>query len=124
MFEVPVIALLPDTYIQDHAQRLYYYQQMMSARDHVKLGEVQSEVEDRYGRSPHTVSNACAIMSLRITAHSLGLDKLDARQGRIACSFKQTADVPPRLFTMIPKYNKSAAIVIDRPNAELPAGPE
>ncbi len=113
VFEVPVIALLPDTYIQDHAQRLYYYQQMMSARDHVKLGEVQSEVEDRYGRSPHTVSNAFAIMSLRITAHSLGLDKLDARQGRIACSFKQTADVPPRLFTMIPKYNKSAYMTRD-----------
>ncbi|MBS1702017.1 MAG: transcription-repair coupling factor [Armatimonadetes bacterium] len=107
-FEVPVIALLPDTYIKDHSQRLYYYQQMMSARDHGKLGEVQKEIEDRYGRAPQTVSNAFAIMALRITGHSLGIEKLDARQGRIACQFKTSADVPPRLFTMITKYNKAA----------------
>ena len=108
VFEVPVIALLPDTYIQDHAQRLYYYQQMMSARDHGRLGEVQKEIEDRYGRSPHTVSNAFAIMALRITARALMVEKLDARQGRIACSFKHSADLPPRLFTMMTKYNRSA----------------
>ncbi|MBI1333601.1 MAG: DEAD/DEAH box helicase [Armatimonadetes bacterium] len=107
-FEVPVIALLPDTYIKNHSQRLYYYQQMMSARDHGKLGEVQKEIEDRYGRAPQTVSNAFAIMALRITGHSLGIEKLDARQGRIACQFKTSADVPPRLFTMITKYNKAA----------------
>jgi transcription-repair coupling factor (superfamily II helicase) len=113
VFEVPVIALLPDTYIQDHAQRLYYYQQMMSSRSQAVLGEVQSEVEDRYGRPPHTVSNAFAIMSLRIIGHSLGVEKLDARQGRIACTFKTSADVPPRLFTMIQKYNKSAYLTRD-----------
>lgn len=113
VFEVPIIALLPDTYIQDHAQRLYYYQQMMSARDQIVLGAVQAEVEDRYGRPPHTVSNAFSIMSLRIIAHGLGVDKLDARQGRIACSFKTSADVPPRLFTMIQKYNKTAYLTRD-----------
>jgi transcription-repair coupling factor (superfamily II helicase) len=113
VFEVPVIALLPDTFVQDHAQRLYYYQQMMSARDHSRLGEVQKEIEDRYGRSPHTVSNAFAIMALRITAHSLGIEKLDARQGRIACTFKASADHPPRLFTMIPKYNKTCYLTRD-----------
>ena len=113
VFEVPVIALLPDTYIQDHSQRLYYYQQMMSARDHGKLGEVQKEIEDRYGRSPHTVSNAFAIMALRITGKELGIEKLDARQGRISCTFKNSTELPPRLFTMIPKFNKGAYLARD-----------
>jgi transcription-repair coupling factor (superfamily II helicase) len=108
VFEIPVIALLPDTYIQDHSQRLYYYQQMMSARDHGKLGEVQKEIEDRYGRSPQTVSNAFMIMALRISGQELSIEKLDARQGRIACSFKTNTDLPPRLFTMITKFNKTA----------------
>lgn len=107
-FEVPIVALLPDTYIQDHAQRLYYYQQMMSARQQERLGEVQKDIEDRYGRPPQTVSNAFAIMSLRIRGQELGIEKLDARQGRIAVSFKSSADVPPRLFTMLTKYNKTA----------------
>lgn len=108
VFEVPVIALLPDTYIQDHSQRLYYYQQMMSAREQGKLGEVQREIEDRYGRPPQTVSNAFAIMSLRITGQELGVEKLDARQGRVAIVFRSSADIPPRLFTMIGKYSKAA----------------
>lgn len=107
-FEVPIIALLPDTYIKDQAQRLFYYQQMMSARDLSRLGEVQKEVEDRYGRSPQTVSNAFAVMSLRIQGHPLGVEKLDARQGRLAISFRNSADIPPRIFTMITKYHKGA----------------
>lgn len=108
VFEIPVIALLPDTYILDHSQRLYYYQQMMSARSHERLGEVQKEIEDRYGRSPQTVSNAFMIMALRISGQELFIEKLDGRQGRIACFFKSNADLPPRLFTMITKFNKTA----------------
>jgi transcription-repair coupling factor (superfamily II helicase) len=79
-FEIPIIAMLPDSYITEQAQRLFYYQQMMSSRDLNRLGEVQAEVEDRYGRSPKPVSN----------------------------SFRSTADVPPRLFTAISKRNKEA----------------
>jgi transcription-repair coupling factor (superfamily II helicase) len=62
-FEVPVVALLPDSYIKDQAQRLFYYQRMMSAREEKTLGEVQAEVEDRYGHPPEPVRNAFAIMA-------------------------------------------------------------
>ena len=102
-FEIPVIAMLPESYIKEQAQRLFYYQQMMSSRDQTRLGEVQTEIEDRYGKPPSPVSNAFAVMSLRIRGKKLSVDKVDARQGRVALTFKNLEDVPPRLFVLLPK---------------------
>jgi transcription-repair coupling factor (superfamily II helicase) len=102
-FEIPVIAMLPESYIKEQAQRLFYYQQMMSSRDQTRLGEVQTEIEDRYGKPPSPVSNAFAVMSLRIRGKKLGVDKVDARQGRVALTFKNLEDIPPRLFVLLPK---------------------
>jgi transcription-repair coupling factor (superfamily II helicase) len=107
-FEVPVVALIPDTYIKDQSQRLYYYQTMMSARDEKALGEVQADVEDRYGHPPVEVRQAFAIMSLRMRARDIGLEKLDARQGRLSIVFKKAQDVPPRVFSILSKRKRDA----------------
>jgi len=107
-FEIPVVALLPDSYIKDQAQRLYYYQRMMTSRDEKVLGEVQSEVEDRYGHPPVAVRNAFTIMSLRMRAKKAGFDKVDAGQGRLAIGFKDRTSVPPRVFSILAKWNRSA----------------
>lgn len=107
-FEVPVIALLPDTYIKDQAQRLYYYQKMMGARDEDSLGKVQAEVEDRYGHPTAEVSNAFAIMGQRMRGRELGIEKLDARGGRISVQFKDRNLVPGRVFSLVGKRNRDA----------------
>jgi transcription-repair coupling factor (superfamily II helicase) len=112
-FEVPVVAFLPDTYIKDQAQRLYYYQKMMSSRDLQTLGEVQSEVEDRYGHQPLEVSQAFAIMELRMRARDIGIEKLDARQGRLAIVFKHAEDVPPRVYSILGRRKREAYVSRD-----------
>ena len=109
-FEVPVVALIPDGYIKDQAQRLYYYQRLMTSRNENALGEAQSEVEDRYGHPPVEVRNAFTVMSLRIRAKKLGFDKVDATQGRLSIGFKDRNSVSPRVFTMLAKVNKSAYV--------------
>lgn len=109
-FEVPIVALLPDTYIRDQAQRLYYYQKMMGARDETTLGEVQREVEDRYGHPTEEVSNAFAIMGQRMRARTLGIDKIDARQGRLSISFKDRQTIPPRVFSLLGKRNRECYV--------------
>lgn len=105
-FELPVVAFIPEPFIRDQAQRLYYYQRMMTARDDKSLGEVQAEIEDRYGRLPLEVSQAFAIMSLRMRARSLGWEKLDGKGGRIAVTFKNKADVSPMVFSLLQKKNR------------------
>lgn len=125
-FEVPVVALLPDGYIRDQAQRLYFYQQLMSCRNEMRLGEVQSEVEDRYGRMPLEVSQAFAVMSQRIRAKRMGWDKLDATQGRISVQFKDRSAVSPRVFSLMGKKNRDCyvtreALIWPYKGAPLPA---
>jgi transcription-repair coupling factor (superfamily II helicase) len=107
-FDIPVEAFLPDTYIKDQAQRLYYYQRMMTSRDEKSLGEVQAEVEDRYGRPTEEVGNAFAIMAQRMRAREIGIEKLDAKQGRIAIQFRDRGAVPPRVFTILGQKRRDA----------------
>ncbi len=105
-FEIPVVALIPDGYIKDQAQRLYYYQQMMSAREEARLAEVQGEIEDRYGKLTEEVHNAFEVMGLRIRARAIGIDKVDARQGRVNISFKDRSALPPRVFSLLGQKNR------------------
>ncbi len=109
-FEVPVVALLPEGYIRDQSQRLYFYQRMMSARDELTLGTVQAEVEDRYGHPTPEVSNAFTVMSLRIRAHRLGIDKIDGRQGRLNVSFAKREEIPPRVFSLMGRKNRDCYV--------------
>jgi transcription-repair coupling factor (superfamily II helicase) len=107
-FDVPIEAFLPDGYIKDQAQRLYYYQRMMSCREEKSLGEVQAEVEDRYGHPTDEVSNAFAIMAQRMRARDIGIEKLDAKQGRVSVQFKDRTAIPGRVFSLIGKKNRDA----------------
>ncbi len=109
-FELPVVALLPEMFIKDQAQRLYYYQRMMSSRDQKTLGEVQAEIEDRYGHLPEQVTNAFTIMSLRMRAKEMGIDKLEAGQGRLLIGFKDRTSVPPRVFSILANKNRQAYV--------------
>jgi transcription-repair coupling factor (superfamily II helicase) len=108
IFEIPVLAMLPDSYIPDQSQRLYYYQQMMSAKEKASLDEVFAEIEDRYGRAPLPVRNAHSIMQLRIKGRDLGLSKLECKGGRIAASFRNAQEIPPRTFVLIPQRYRAA----------------
>ena len=101
-----MVALLPDSYIKDQAQRLYFYQKMMSSRSQKQLGEVQAEIEDRYGHSPTEVHNAFTIMSIRIRARDNGMERIEVGGGRISVEFKDPAQVPPRIFTILGRKNR------------------
>lgn len=109
-YEIPVEALIPDNYIKDQAQRLFYYQSMMSARNQAALGEVQAEVEDRYGKPPEPVRNAFTVMALRLRGKELDFSKLDAKGGRISVAFGDKSLVPPRVWSLLQKQNRDCYV--------------
>jgi transcription-repair coupling factor (superfamily II helicase) len=105
-FEIPVLALIPDGYIKDQAQRLYYYQQLMGARSIARLGEVEGEIEDRYGHPTESVRNAFAIIDLRVRAREFHVSKLEAKGGRIAVWFTDRMKISPMVFSNLSKRNR------------------
>lgn len=104
--DLPTNARIPESYIEDQAQRLYYYKSMMSCRNSEDLTTVEQEIVDRYGKSPDEVKRAFWIMRLRIRARNLRIEKVDGQGGRLAVSFLGTADVSPRLFSLLQRDNK------------------
>jgi hypothetical protein len=53
-------------------------------------------------------------MSLRIRCVGLQIEKLDGRGGRVAVTFRQNADVPPRVFTLLAQRRREAYLSGDR----------
>lgn len=104
--DLPTKALIPETFIPDQAQRLYYYKQMMSSRSSEDLTQVEGEIADRYGKLPDEVKRALWIMRLRLRAHAMRIEKINGEGGRIATSFYESAEINPRVWVLLQKKNR------------------
>lgn len=113
-FDLPVRALIPDTYIEDQGQRLYYYKAIMTAREADQLGEVTAELEDRYGHLPEEVRRALAIMSARVKAVAAGIAKVDGKGGRLAVEFASREPLHPRIPGLIQAQRRAAYMSLDK----------
>lgn len=104
--DLPTKALIPESYIEDQAQRLYFYKVMMSSRSKEELAKIEGEIQDRYGKAPDEVKRALWIMRLRLRAQSLRIEKVDGSGGRLAVSFLDSADINPRVWNLMVKKNR------------------
>lgn len=108
IFNLPTTAFIPDHYIQDHAQRLYFYQQMMRVRTEDALNEVRASIEDRYGHSPPEVAAAFHVLFCRIRGFGVGIDKVDAASGRFAVSLSASTKLSPLAKSHLSRMNREA----------------
>ncbi|MCE9560332.1 MAG: transcription-repair coupling factor [Armatimonadetes bacterium] len=114
MMDLPVAAFIPDSYVIDQAQRLFYYKQMMSSRTLEALVECQQEIVDRYGKMPEEAERTISIMRLRIKCRELGVEKVEGAQGRLSVQFRDDAEVSSRVFSMMTKKNRECFVARDR----------
>lgn len=113
-FDLPVVALIPSSYIEDQAQRLYYYKQLMTSRDDAQLLETEKEMVDRYGPLPTEVERAARIMAVRMTARSLGIEKVDGNQGRLSVTFRASRMPHPRALSRVQERRREVYMAQDR----------
>lgn len=104
--DLPTNARIPEAYIEDQAQRLYYYQALMSSRSEEALTSIEGELADRYGKLPDEVRRAVWVMRLRIQSHRMKIEKIDGNGGRLAVSFYESAELPPRLWVLLQRRYK------------------
>lgn len=108
--DIPLTAIIPDQYVEEQAQRLYYYRAMMSSRSDEELDAVADELADRYGKRPAVVENALRLMRCRMRAAELSMKKIDGNGGRLAVEFEDSAEFPPRLWSLLNKTNKQCFV--------------
>jgi len=89
-------AFIPEEYIEDITLRLSLYRKIASAKTEEGVREIESEMEDRFGRPPDEVKNLMDIVRLKIMARGLRVTKIRDIQGRIDVLFSPDTKVEPK----------------------------
>ncbi|MDX7985784.1 transcription-repair coupling factor [Xenorhabdus sp. 12] len=93
--ELRMPVLLPDDYIPDVNMRLSFYKRIASARDDAELDELKVELIDRFGLLPDPGRQLLQSASIRLTAHKLGIKRIEAHEKGGFIEFRHDNKVDP-----------------------------
>lgn len=80
-------AFIPDTYIENEAERLLLYKRLSSAAGLEEAGGIVSELVDRFGDLPAPAAGLIGVIELRIVMRKLGVEKADITGKRAVIQF-------------------------------------
>ncbi len=92
---VEVEALLPETYVPEVGQRLALYKRLAGIRRAEEITEVRSELRDRFGPLPPPVTHLLEVVEIRTAARALGIERVEAADGRVLLTFARSTPVSP-----------------------------
>jgi transcription-repair coupling factor (superfamily II helicase) len=112
--DLQTTALIPDAYLGDVHLRLQFYKRIASAKTQAELDEIQVEMIDRFGLLPEPLKNLFAITTLKQTAETFGIVKLEAnaKGGKIEFNDKPSVD-PMKIIKLI--QNQAAKYRLEGP---------
>ncbi|MET0850120.1 MAG: transcription-repair coupling factor [Candidatus Rokuibacteriota bacterium] len=95
-------ALLPEDYIPEVNQRLAFYRRLGDVAGDEAIEEIRNEIADRFGPPPPAVDALLDVVGLRVRARALGIERLEAREGRARLTFaRETPVTPERILAVI-----------------------
>jgi len=81
--ELPIPALIPEDYVPEVQQRLFFYKRLASATTEEALYEVKGELRDQCGEPPPEVDALVEVMSLKNELRALRMRGLKSGPGRL-----------------------------------------
>jgi transcription-repair coupling factor (superfamily II helicase) len=81
--QLPIPAFIPDPYMPDVHQRLFFYKRFAQAANDEELDEVRAEIVDRYGDPPDEVDALQQLMQVKVRLRALRIRALEAGPGRL-----------------------------------------
>ena len=102
---------IDEQYVPDMNQRLMMYRRVAAARTNAELNTTLTEIRDRYGPLPGSVSNLAEYGKIRIQADSLGVDTIDREGQLVIIKFKTDAKVNPAQVVTIVKNWPGVSLV-------------
>ena len=95
--KLPVVAVLPESYIPEPMARLDYYQRMAQASSDAAIFDICNEIKDVYGAAPPEVDALADVMVIRRRLKALGASALSVSAGddavKISLAFVPEAPV-------------------------------
>ncbi len=93
--QLPVPAFIPDPYMPDVHQRLWFYKRFAQASSDEELEDIRAEVVDRYGDPPDEVDALCTLMQVKVRLRALRIRGLDSGPGRLVFALGGSAALDP-----------------------------
>jgi transcription-repair coupling factor (superfamily II helicase) len=74
--EIEGQAMIPESYVEEPNERINLYRRLNKANDLATIERIGEELRDRFGPPPGSVVRLIEVASIRLTAASLGVDRL------------------------------------------------
>jgi transcription-repair coupling factor (superfamily II helicase) len=116
---LPIPAFIPDPYMPDVHQRLWFYKRLAQAGTVEELGEIRAEIIDRCGEAPDELDALCALMEVKVHLRSLRIRGLDWGPGRLVLALGPDAALDP--FALAKKVQTSGGSLRLTPEMKLVA---
>ncbi|TMB10019.1 MAG: transcription-repair coupling factor, partial [Deltaproteobacteria bacterium] len=102
--ELPIPALIPEDYVPDVQQRLFFYKRLASAATEEALYDAKGELRDQCGEPPPEVDALVEVMSLKNELRALRMRGLKSGPGRLVVQLGPDAALDPaRLAQLVAK---------------------
>src|SRR2546427_2120761 len=95
VISVDVEALLPESYVPEVNQRLALYKRLAELTGEDEIARIRAELGDRFGPLPAGVAALLEVVTLRVAARTLGVERIEARGGRASLTFAPSTPVTP-----------------------------
>jgi transcription-repair coupling factor (superfamily II helicase) len=92
--DLPLDAYLPASYVEDEQSRLSLYSRLAAFTDAAQLGEVLTELRDRFGEPPEAALNLIYLVQLKLLAASAGIAKISADSTQVIIQLAGDRRVP------------------------------
>jgi transcription-repair coupling factor (superfamily II helicase) len=95
VINVSVEGFLPEDYVPEVNQRLAFYKRLAGAAGDEELADLRAELADRFGPLPGPAEQLVDIVRIRIAARALGIERIEAGQGKAVITFAPSTPVEP-----------------------------
>jgi transcription-repair coupling factor (superfamily II helicase) len=92
---VKMSAFIPEAYISDIDQRLTAYRRLAKTLDIQELDDLESEMQDRYGKLPVETSNLFLKIMLKVLCVQAGVKKIDLHDHKLSICFSEVHQKNP-----------------------------
>jgi transcription-repair coupling factor (superfamily II helicase) len=107
---------IPDNYVADESQRLRLYKRISSLATLEARGELEAELNDRFGPIPPSVSNLLAYGLLKSAAEQLLVVSIERKAEDIWMRFHEQTPLEPQRITTFVRRRREASL---RPDGVL-----
>jgi transcription-repair coupling factor (superfamily II helicase) len=102
-----LLAYIPEEFLPDTGQRLDFYRKLGLAEDEEQVGEVLTELSDRYGALPDEVKCLGDLMIVKALARKLRCASLELTESRLGLSLRDDTPLDPQRVAKLVSKPKS-----------------